>query len=57
MPSLKFIPALALTLALCASVCAQSMVSSNPAANKLNYPAAKKSDHVDEYHGTKVADP
>jgi prolyl oligopeptidase len=58
MRSLKFIPAFALTLALCASVGAQSMVSTNtPAANKLSYPAAKKSDHVDEYHGMKVADP
>jgi prolyl oligopeptidase len=58
MRSLKFFTALALTLALCATLSAQSMVSSNsPAANKLSYPAAKKSDHVDEYHGTKVADP
>jgi prolyl oligopeptidase len=58
MRSLKLIPALALTLALCASVGAQSMVSPNdPAAGKLSYPAARKSDHVDDYHGTKIADP
>ncbi len=30
-------------------------VSATPA--KLTYPAAAKVDHVDEYHGTKVADP
>ncbi|HEV2761606.1 MAG TPA: prolyl oligopeptidase family serine peptidase, partial [Pyrinomonadaceae bacterium] len=45
-------------LALCASLSAQTMVSSNnPPANKLSYPAAKKADHVDEYHGTRVPDP
>jgi prolyl oligopeptidase len=54
----KFIPALALALALAAPLSAQTMVSSNaPPAAKLSYPAAKKSDHVDEYHGTKVPDP
>src|SRR5262245_16799770 len=24
---------------------------------RLTYPASQKTDHVDEYHGTKVADP
>ena len=58
MRSLKLIPALALALALAASLAAQTTVSSNnPPATKLSYPAAKKSEHVDEYHGTKVADP
>ncbi|HLL76301.1 MAG TPA: prolyl oligopeptidase family serine peptidase [Pyrinomonadaceae bacterium] len=58
MRSLKILPALALALALCASVSAQSIVPSNdPPASKLSYPEAKKTDHVDEYHGTKVPDP
>jgi prolyl oligopeptidase len=28
-----------------------------PAVEPLDYPTAKKIDHVDDYHGTKVADP
>src|SRR5689334_5759461 len=35
---------------------AQHFVSS-PLPKKLMYPATRKSDHVDDYHGTKVADP
>jgi prolyl oligopeptidase len=30
---------------------------SSPAPQKLMYPATRKSDHIDEYHGTKVPDP
>ena len=35
---------------------AQVLVST-PVPKKLMYPATRKSDHVDEYHGTKVSDP
>jgi prolyl oligopeptidase len=58
MRSLKFITAPALGLALAASLGAQSMVSTGSSAPaKLSYPAAKKIEHFDEYHGTKIADP
>lgn len=30
---------------------------STPAPKKLMYPVTRKSDHIDEYHGTKVPDP
>src|SRR5438270_12879575 len=46
-------------LALVAIVSAQSAVSSLSGANtsKLAYPVAHKTEVVDDYHGTKVADP
>ncbi len=56
MRSPKFITALALSVALAASLSAQSNYTSNPGA-KLSYPAAKKIEHFDDYHGTKIADP
>ncbi|MDQ3221068.1 MAG: S9 family peptidase, partial [Acidobacteriota bacterium] len=33
------------------------LVSSVPAQKKFDYPKPRKSDQVDDYHGTKVADP
>ena len=33
------------------------VISSVPAQNRFNYPKPRKSDQVDDYHGTKVADP
>lgn len=46
-------------LSLVATVIAQSAVSSlsGKAGNKLSYPVARRSEQVDDYHGTKVADP
>src|SRR5215203_5899690 len=32
-------------------------VSTELQASQFNYPKARKSDQVDDYHGTKVADP
>ena len=59
MRSLKpFAPAVAL-LTLVAVVCGQTAVRSVPAANSTRpvYPVARKSDQVDDFFGTKVADP
>ena len=56
MRSLKSFTALALLLALAASLSAQNKFSSDPPA-KLSYPVAKKIEHVDDYHGTRVPDP
>ena len=43
-----------LPLALCAAVLASPLVAQQPT---LRYPDAAKSDQVDDYHGTRVADP
>ena len=34
-----------------------SAAAAPPAAAKIAYPEVKKVEHVDEYHGVKVADP
>jgi prolyl oligopeptidase len=39
-----------------ASVCAAALTSS-ALAQQLTYPAARKMEHVDTYHGVKIADP
>jgi len=36
---------------------APAPLAARPAAMRLTYPASQKIDHVDDYHGTKVADP
>ncbi len=39
-------------------LCAVALLAGNsPSLTKLNYPKAKTVDQVDDYHGTKVADP
>ncbi|MGH9309208.1 MAG: prolyl oligopeptidase family serine peptidase [Vicinamibacterales bacterium] len=40
-----------------ASLCAVSLTSAAALAQRLQYPATRKSDHVDTYHGTTIADP
>ena len=40
-----------------ATAFAVAFVSSTALAQQLQYPATKKGDQVDVYHGTKVADP
>ena len=59
MNPLRYFKLIALILALSSIVLAQSAVSSiSPASGgTITYPAARKSDQVDDYHGTKVADP
>lgn len=46
-------------LALVAIVCAQGSVNSldTRTGNRLSYPAARKGEQVDDYHGTKISDP
>lgn len=39
------------------TVCTPAMSSEPRPANKLTYPPTRKSDQVDDYHGTKVTDP
>jgi prolyl oligopeptidase len=34
-----------------------NMLDNSPSGTRLNYPESKKIDHVDDYHGMKVADP
>jgi prolyl oligopeptidase len=38
-------------------MCAALLVSAAGLAQQLQYPATKKVDHVDTYHGTSVPDP
>jgi prolyl oligopeptidase len=51
-PFFTFVLLLAFTVA-----AAAQMAPGSPSAGKLAYPETRKIDHVDEYHGTKVADP
>ncbi|HEY6190586.1 MAG TPA: prolyl oligopeptidase family serine peptidase [Pyrinomonadaceae bacterium] len=46
-------------LALAATVCAQGSVNAldTREGGRLSYPAARRGEQVDDYHGTKVADP
>src|SRR3982750_3273099 len=56
----KFIPPLIAFVGLTIIVCAQSSSVnslSTRSGNTLTYPAARRGDQVDDYHGTKVADP
>ena len=55
----KFFSPLIALVALAVVVSAQSTVSSisTRSGGKLSYPAARRSEQVDDYHGTKVADP
>ena len=48
---------LAAALVFAAPLAAQKMTSAAAPATKLAYPEVKKVDQVDDYHGTKVADP
>jgi hypothetical protein len=39
-------------------LCIAALLANNaPSLTKLDYPKAKRVDQVDDYHGTKVADP
>ncbi len=38
-------------------MCAALLASATVLAQQLQYPATRKTDHVDTYHGTKVPDP
>jgi prolyl oligopeptidase len=38
-------------------IMAAALMSTNTQAQALSYPATKRVEHVDDYHGTKVADP
>ncbi len=51
-----YTPIVALLL-LVGVVCGQSAVTSMSNTRKPTYPAARKSDQMDDFHGTKVADP
>ncbi|HEX8144352.1 MAG TPA: prolyl oligopeptidase family serine peptidase [Pyrinomonadaceae bacterium] len=59
MYSFKLLTTTVALLALVAVVCAQGSVNSltSRADAKLSYPVARRGDQVDDYHGTKVADP
>lgn len=56
---IKFLLPFTALLALAAFASAQSPVSSisTRSGSKLNYPEARRSEQVDDYHGMKVADP
>src|SRR4051794_17797411 len=62
---LRFLPFLNSALACCAlagwlaAACAQDSLTVRPAATsaKMSYPATRTIDHVDEYHGERIADP
>jgi prolyl oligopeptidase len=56
MRKLRPVFTLALLLAFTTAAVAQ-MSSGSPSAAKLTYPETRKIEHVDDYHGTKVADP
>jgi prolyl oligopeptidase len=49
--------ALPFLLPLSLLLCALAVLAANPSPSKLDYPKAKMIDQVDDYHGTKVADP
>ncbi len=57
--SMQVIPTALTVLTLAAVVCGQSALRSGTSAtgDKLAYPVARKSEQVDDYNGTKVADP
>ena len=58
MRQFKPFASLVTVLSLLAVVLGQGTVTSlNSTKGKLNYPVARKSEQVDDYHGTKVADP
>ena len=38
-------------------MCAALLASATVLAQQLQYPATRKTDHVDTYHSTKVPDP
>ena len=46
-----------LTLAVCAGVGGAALATVLFAVEPTSYPATRKIDHMDDYHGTKVADP
>ncbi len=55
---IRFFAASALLAALFfAAAIASAQISKSKTRKRMNYPIAKKVDQVDDYHGTKVADP
>ena len=57
---MKFVPRAtpAFLLVLIPLLCAAALLAGDaPSLTKLDYPKAKRVDQVDDYHGTKVADP
>src|SRR2546423_13632683 len=57
MHSLKPYTSIFVVLLLVSLVCGQSAMHSVATGSKLAYPVAHKGEVVDDYHGTKVADP